>query len=916
MAHQAPSNLISVVCKHCRFRFKVEAKFAGKEGTCPNAKCGRTFIVAAAKVPTRESSTRRKRTSAASTTTTARKRQSSESFDLDAKDVSTRQRRKQQTERPTGKSQQYEVTVRQRKGTAPARTTTHGANKLKVGGAFGAALVLLLGVSFFWPEPGQPMATADSQVVAAETKKAPVVAFKSHIAPFMKKYCYECHGPDETQAGLGFQKYKTEADMLDDRKKWEKVLSMLEIGAMPPSEMDVQPNPDERKVVVNWIEDKLFNIDCTIERNPGRVTIRRLNRAEYNNTIRDLLGVKFRPADDFPSDDVGYGFDNIGDVLSISPLLMEKYLDAAEQISEKAIVAIDPSKTVVQYEGNKLKATGGVRLGDQGFYAMYSRAEVTASHEFPSTGEYILRARAGADQAGGEVAKMEFRLDGKPLKVFEVKGQRKPEVYEMKTKVKAGSHRFSAAFINDYYNPKAKNPKDRDRNMYVRFLEVKGPTDFDPNSLPEEHRRIITVRPDKDRSVADAAREVLGQFVSRAFRRPASDEEVGRLADLVEFAVKEGETFEAGIQFALQAILVSPHFLFRVELHPTPENAGDNNAVADFELASRLSYFLWSSMPDDELIDLAKKNELHNPSILDKQVRRMLTDEKSRALVDNFAVQWLNLQMLDEVQPDTDIFPEFTPELRQDMVRETKMFFESVMQDNRTILDFLDGKYSFVNERLARHYNIPDVRGDEFQLVSFDNGRRMGLLTQASILTLTSDPNRTSPVKRGKWIMENILGTPPPDPPPDVPLLEETAKAAPGKSMREQLELHRKDPGCAVCHRQMDEIGFGFENFDAVGKWRDKDGELPVDSSGTLPSNETFNDAGQLVKILKKRESQFCRCLAEKMLTYAVGRGLEYYDKCAIDKIEKALQDDNYRFSTLVTEIVKSEPFLMRRGEK
>ncbi len=760
------------------------------------------------------------------------------------------------------------------------------------------------------------MPLADSQVVAAETNKKPVVGFKSHVAPFMKKYCYDCHGPDEAQAGLGFHAYKKAADVLDDRKKWEKVLSMLEIGAMPPSEMDVQPDPDERKVVVNWIENKLFDIDCSIDRNPGRVTIRRLNRVEYNNTIHDLLGVDFRPADDFPSDDVGYGFDNIGDVLSISPLLMEKYLDAAEQISEEVIVSSDPTKVVVQYEGSALKATGGVRAGDQGFFAMYSAAKVVARHEFPHDGEYILRAEAGADQAGGELAKMEFQLDGKRLKVFEVKGQRKPKVYEVKTRVKAGSHRFSAAFINDYYNPKAKKRRDRDRNLYVRFLEVKGPTDFDPKSLPEQHRRIVTARPDKDRSVAAAAHEVLGPLASRAFRRPASDEEVIRLVGLVEFAVKEGEPFEAGIQIALQAILVSPHFLFRVELDPTPNNADDNNAVADYELASRLSYFLWSSMPDDELIDLAKKNTLHKPDVLEKQVRRMLADDKSQALVDNFAVQWLNLQMLEEVQPDTNIFPEFTPELREDMVNETKLFFRSVMNDNRTILDFLDGKYSFVNERLAKHYDIPDVRGDEFQLVSFDNGRRMGLLTQASILTLTSNPNRTSPVKRGKWIMENILGTPPPEPPPDVPQLEETAKAAPGTSLREQLELHRKDPGCASCHRQMDALGFGFENFDAVGKWRDKDGEFPVDSSGTLPSNETFNGAVELVRILKKRESQFCRCLTEKMLTYALGRGLEYYDKCAIDKIEKALKKDNLRFATLVVEIVKSEPFLMRRGEK
>ena len=729
----------------------------------------------------------------------------------------------------------------------------------------------------------------------------------------MEKYCFDCHGNGADEGGLTLDEFAKPEAFIKNRKTAGMVFKLISAGVMPPEDGE-QPKKEERQAAVDWIDARLNYVDCGLPPDPGRVTIRRLNRAEYNNTIRDLVGIDFDPAADFPSDEVGNGFDNIGDVLSLPPLLLEKYLEAAEMIAKKAIVAHPDRFGIQRFAGKDLEGTGSAGgPGGDGFITMASSGSVIAKVRIPAKSEYVVRTEAKADQAGDEPARMELRLDGKKIQVFDIKGRRKTDMYEAKLKIEAGQHKIEAVFINDFYNPKAKNPEERDRNLHVRQVEVV-PTNVSLDQLPESHRRIIFLTPDKNTSNEAAAEKILKRFIAQAFRRPSTDEEVEKFAGLALFAISRGETFERGIQIAVTGVLVSPHFLFRVEDHSPSEKPGIK-PVSDYELASRLSYFLWSSMPDEELFRLAAEKKLHQPAELEKQVRRMLGDPKSEALVDNFASQWLNLRNLEEVSPDPKMFPSFNDELRRDMRKETEEFFAAILREDRSVMDFLDANFTFVNERLAEHYGLSGVKGEKFQKVSLAGAPRAGVLTQASILTLTSNPTRTSPVKRGKWILENLLNEPPPPPPPNVPELEETAKEKPGLSLRKQLELHRQSPTCAACHKTMDPLGLGFENFDAIGKWRERDGKLPVDASGELPGGQKFQGPIELIKLLKRKKAAFRRCLVEKMLTYALGRGLEYYDRCAVDTITQNMDQDDNRFSRMVLEIVNSKPFLYRRAE-
>ena len=898
-------SLIALKCASCSFRFRVEARFAGRKVSCPNEECGVQFTI-----PTAEAiqAKRARRESKQSSNTATQY-----DYDLDARDGAAESRSNRKTTRAhSAKAESKTVSASSRK--LPKKSALIGV---------AAVIVLLIGAVVVTNNPDaetQALANSESNEQtgaekSVEPKKPTVDVFREHVAPFMKKYCYDCHSGDEAEAGLQLEMYTNEESILAERKRWEKLFAMVEIEAMPPSDMEEQPTESERKIVVGWLEDKLFNIDCTINRDPGRVTIRRLNRAEYNNTIRDLVGVDFKPAEDFPSDDVGYGFDNIGDVLTVSPLLLEKYLAAAEQITEKAIVANVAENAPQQYfAGKRLKPSGGkFPLGGDGYWVFASTGYIETRAKFPKTGDYIFQVVAKADQAGNEPARLELKANGRVLKSFDVLGDRTPNTLEVKVRIDAGDKQIVGLFPNDFYDPKNRNPKRRDRNLLIKSIKIVGPIGAD--SYPESHRRIMTSFPDKDRPVREAATAVLRPFARRAFRRPVMDAELEKYVSLVQLAIESGDPYEVGIQLAIQGLLVSPEFLFRVENSPAPDDPNQKLNVGDFELASRLSYFLWSSMPDDELLKLAEQGQLANDDTLSRQVRRMLTDPRSKALAQNFGKQWLNLGSLDELVPDNTLFPEFSDELRHDMVQETLMFFGEILHRDRSLMSFLDGKFTFVNERLAKHYGIPNVRGNEFRRVDLKNLPRAGVLTHASILTLTSNPTRTSPVKRGKWIMENILGSAPPPPPPDVPELEVTAKASPSASLREQLEVHRQDPGCASCHRQMDELGFGFENFNAIGIWRNKEGEQSVDASGTLPGNLKFNGPLELIEILKERDEEFARALSEKLLTYALGRGLEYYDKCAVDQIVDTLKENDYRISTMIQEIVRSEPFRMRRGD-
>jgi len=614
-------------------------------------------------------------------------------------------------------------------------------------------------------------------VYAADPAKA---SFEKDILPILEDYCYYCHGDGKKKGDLSLEIFKTEKDIQQNYKISEQIFKYVLAGEMPPKDRKKRPSKKEQVLVADWVRNSLDDFYANAPPDPGRVTVRRLNRSEYNNVIRDLMHLDFKPAKDFPADDSGYGFDNIGDVLSVSPLLLEKYLSAAEEIAAQAVAV--PSR-------------------------------------------------------------------GKPL---------------------------SPTRLTEF------------QKQYFKY------------PIPADNRRRIA---------EDFARE----FMRRAYRREVSSEEIKNVLVLAKQAVDAGGSFEEGVRLAVQAVLISPRFLFRWELDGAPDNPRAVRSLNEYELASRLSFFLWSSQPDDQLLRYANRGQLRKN--LGKELERMLKDAKAQSFVENFAGQWLELRNLDVYQPDKKLFPTFTPALRSDMRRETELLFSHIMGGNRSVLELLSADYSFVNARLAAHYGISDVKGESFRPVSLRGTFRGGILGHASILTITSDPNRTSPVKRGKYVLENILGTPPPAPPPDAPPLSETGKIT--GTLREQFVKHRQDPACASCHKVMDPIGFAFENYDAIGRYRTKDNSLPIDASGKLETGEPFGNAADLRSILlnQKRE-YFTRCITEKMLTYALGRGLEYYDKRTIDGIVARLKGNNYRFNELVQGIVSSLPFDMKRGEE
>ena len=745
----------------------------------------------------------------------------------------------------------------------------------------------------------------------------PPDAYTKQVQPLLTKYCGACHTGAKAKGGLAFDAYKDEAAVRGARSVWAKVFEQLQDEVMPPADKP-QPTDAERETLVGWIETRALRVNCDGPADPGRVTIRRLNRVEYNNTIRDLVGVDFQPADDFPSDDVGYGFDNIGDVLSLPPILLEKYMDAAEKIVNAAIQTSDPDRAPTQLvNAADARATSGGRYGKSA-RALNSSGKVTAEFNFPKPGDYIVRVRAFGQQAGSEPARMLIQVDKQDLKLVDVAAEESnPGMYDVPLKAEAGRKTLSFAFTNDFYNPKDPDPGNRDRNLIIESMEVRGPLGQLPE-LSATHRRIITCQPTgRDRETC--ARVILRNFASRAFRRPATAAEVERLVRLTDVVAREGDCFERGIQVAVQAVLVSPHFLFRIETDPDRTTRGVGQPagaypISDYELATRLSYFLWSSMPDEELFRHAEQRTLRRESNLKTQVQRMLRDPRSAALVENFAGQWLQLRSLKTVTPDRTQFPEFDDALRDAMQKETELLFQTILSEDRSVLDFLDAPFTFVNERLARHYGMDDVKGADFQRVLLKGGQRGGILGHASVLTVTSNPTRTSPVKRGKWILENILGSSPPPPPPGVPELSDAKAIVESASLRQRLEQHRANPSCAACHQRMDPLGFGLENYNAIGAWRTTDGAFPIETAGTLPGGESFAGPAELKAILKGRRQEFVRCLTDKLLTYALGRGVEYYDECATRKIADALALQQYRFSTLILEIVKSDPFQKRRA--
>ncbi len=795
-------------------------------------------------------------------------------------------------------------------------------------------------------------------------------SFEKSFQPFLAENCYACHNAKRASGELNLESYKTVAAIAEHREQWETVLLKLKTGEMPPKGF---PRPDETqlKAVIAWLEAEFARADRAIKPDPGRVTARRLNRAEYNNTVRDLLGVDFNPADDFPQDDSGYGFDNIGDVLSLSPVLMEKYLTAAEKIARTAIFGAEQVKpTLARFRPENRRVVPSPKpLTEYDETGLSLPNSLHVAHRFPVASEYNFRLFLNGNRpSASEPLSLAIWIDGQLVKSlsfdpehlasFEADRQALGgQVAEIRAQAPAGEHLVSATLQKLYeglpqryngpnpskrtppptpeFKPRADLPPERLAAAKKRFeearavsqnipandarvssLEIGGPYNQAKGPAPESVKKVFVCGQPGTKIAQDCERKIVTNLARRAYRRPVTPEETGKLTGLIAMAQRQGDSFEEGLVQAIQAMLVSPHFLFRIEQDRKTASTDGYYQLNPHELASRLSYFLWSSMPDEELFQAAEQNTLRKPEVLSAQVQRMLKSDKAKALVENFGGQWLELRKLESVKPDRQRFGEFDEYLNRSMRQETELFFAAIIREDRSILDFIDGNYSFLNERLAKFYNIPGVAGPEFRKVTLaPETQRGGILTQASVLTVSSYSTRTSPVLRGKWILENILNAPPPAPPPGVPTLDD-AKIGTAASLRQQLEQHRTNPTCAACHSRMDPLGFGLENFNAIGAWRTKDGKFPVDSAGVLPDGRTFNGPNDLKTIVKADSLAFAECLTEKLMTYALGRGLERYDKPTVKRIARQVAAKDYRFSTLALEIASSLPFQNRRGER
>lgn len=724
-------------------------------------------------------------------------------------------------------------------------------------------------------------------------------AFRSQFLPLLKTYCYDCH---DRNSEIPLADDDTLESISKNRNRWIQALAHVRLGTMPPED-GPKMDPETRKRLSAMIDSLANAVNCVQNPNAGKVALRRLNRAEYRNTVRDLTGVDYQPAEDFPGDDVGYGFDNVGDVLSLPPILMEKYLDAAEAISGKAIYT-PPAPEIFDVQKDPASLIGAEKFGSGSPLTLASNGTVSLQVDLPFGGMFTLMILASGDQAGDEPVKIQVE-SGSQKQSISIPSEDGIE-YEVKFRLGKGKRKIDISFINDYYKA---NVADRNLRLHhVRLTGVETRSRSIPDSkVPASHRSIIFQKPGGNLSADDATGAVMSRFASRAFRRPATPDEVRRLTELAAQVRADGGLYEEGIQVAMQAVLASPHFLFKVEQTKQVLPGAPMPLISDYELATRISYFLWSSMPDDELLLMAHHGKMRDQTLLLRKVAAMLQDRRANRFVDNFASQWLQLRNLSNVDPDVRLFRGFDDEVRQLMRRETLTFFAGVMRDNLPVTTLIDADFTYLNERLAKFYGISGVDGDHFRYVSLKDSPRGGLLTHASVLTVTSNPTRTSPVKRGKWILENLLNTPPPPAPPDVPELERGKLTG---TLRERMEQHRSNPACATCHNMMDPLGFALENFDAVGRWRTTEGRETINASGQLPDGTRFEGIEDLRGHLSTaRREQFVRSVAEKLLVYAVGRGTEYYDKCAIDKVVAECRDQDYRFAYIIAAIIQSDPF-------
>jgi len=739
-----------------------------------------------------------------------------------------------------------------------------------------AALMLLLGA--YRPAAAQKPAESEKQ--------------------FLAQYCQSCHNGRLKTGGLSLEQMDP-GRVSQSPETWEKVVRKLRAGMMPPSGV---PRPARAAIdeFVAHVENSLDQFAAR-QPNPGTVGLHRLNRAEYANAVRDLLDVDADVSTLLPSDDSSEGFDNIAAALGVSPALLERYVAAATEISSLAVgdPATTPTTNTWRAPGDLSQTTHieGLPIG--------TRGGMLIEYTFPLDAEYGFKIRARSAGlgvgAGGGAVPIEITLDGARINPGK-------SATDFRLKITAGPHtigvampRHSSAGVDDIYSTYPDNAG-------VTSVAITGPTNpTGPGDTPSR-RKIFICRPASGEDETACAKRILTSLAEKAFRRPVRDNDLETLLGFYQEGRNVGG-FEHGIEAALARILMDPWFIFRIEHEPAGTPPGGVYVVSDIELASRLSFFLWSSIPDEELLWLAKQNKLHEPQILSQQTRRMLADSKASALAVNFAGQWLYLRELKSARPETR---EFNDNLRQSFRRETEMFFDSIVREDRSVVDLLDADYTFVDERLAKHYDIPGVYGSRFRRVKLPDETRRGLLGQGSILLVTSVATRTSPVARGKWVLENILGSPVPLPPPNVPALPEDASSAKVVSVRERMEAHRQNPVCASCHKIMDPIGFSLENFDLTGKWRTTDGGVPVDASSQMVDGTKLSGPASLRQALLSRSDVFVSTLTEKVMTYALGRGLKYYDMPAVRAITREAGRNDNRFSSIVLGIVKSTPFQMK----
>ena len=781
------------------------------------------------------------------------------------------------------------------------------------------------------------MLAATSPLLASSKGQQPETSGPVQQALLINEYCVTCH--NERLAARGTVPISLEPDAADlttvpaNAALWEKVIRKLRTGSMPPTG---RPRPDAATsdAFASWLEAQIDRVAAAAP-NPGRTeSLHRLNRTEYQNVVRDLLALDIDAAALVPADDQSYGFDNIAGVLKVSPTLLERYMSAAREISRLAVGA-----STMAPGGETFRIVSDLSQYDHRDGLPFgTRGGMSVSYNFPRDGEYDIKLQLLDLFAGAPIRephRLEVSIDGARVTTFNLgppepdsdQGaayNRGPDELEVRVSIKAGPRVVMAAFIKktDALAESVRLPFDRphgegDYLLYqphLGTLTITGPFNETGVGDTPARRRIFVCRPSTQAEEAPCAKEILSTLAHRAYRRPVTDSDLNGLLAFYDEGRESGNGgFEGGIERALRALLVSPDFLFRVVTDPPDTDAGTPYRLSNLELASRISFFLWSSIPDDELLEAASSGALNDPVMVEQHVRRMLADPRSAALAKNFAGQWLRLRNISGALPSDVIFPDFGESLRKDFVRETELFFDAVLRENRAVTDLLTANFTFLNERLAKHYDIAGVYGSDFRRVALGDANRRGLLGQGSVLTVTSYPDRTSPVGRGKWVLENVLGTPPPPPPPNVPELEPSGDSGKVQAMRERMEQHRANPVCASCHRIMDPLGLALENFDAVGRWRSgMPGGTTIDASGEMPDGTAFDGPADLRQLLVKNPEQFATVVTEKLLTYALGRGVEYYDAPAVRQITRTAARDDYQLVSLVVGVINSTPFQMR----